>query len=224
MPASGWPSAAAGCRAMWPCSWTRPACPTVPSCRSTGPIALNGVWRARFSTGRWMAKRWNATVEILCRARFPFGCFAQNRLAIFEGDFPVEGEFWGTYTRGRFAPQYLYGMAGLCALKAQGVNKLLCMARDEAEAGARPAGAGGAARPGRNQLVEHESGADARRGGQGHGGGRAGAEAGHRACARDGSGRLRQRCEHAVVCGGERGHGERQRAGARGSQIPHPQQ
>ena len=72
-------------------------------------------------------------MEILCRARFPFGCFAQNRLAIFEGDFPVEGEFWGTYTRGRFAPQYLYGMAGLCALKAQGVNKLLCMAQDEAK-------------------------------------------------------------------------------------------
>ena len=75
----------------------------------------------------------DATVEILCRARFPFGCFAQNRLAIFEGDFPVEGEFWGTYTRGRFAPQYLYGMAGLRALKAQGVNKLLCMAQDEAK-------------------------------------------------------------------------------------------
>ena len=75
----------------------------------------------------------DATVEILCRARFPVGCFAQNRLAIFEGDFPVEGEFWGTYTRGRFAPQYLYGMAGLRALKAQGVNKLLCMAQDEAK-------------------------------------------------------------------------------------------
>lgn len=39
--------------------------------------------------------------------------------------------FGGTYTCGRFAPQYLYGMAGLDALRAQGVNKLLCMARDE---------------------------------------------------------------------------------------------
>lgn len=75
----------------------------------------------------------DATVEILCHARFPFGCFAQNRLAIFEGDFPVEGEFWGTYTRGRFAPQYLYGVSGFHALKAQGVNKLLCMAQDEAK-------------------------------------------------------------------------------------------
>lgn len=74
-----------------------------------------------------------SAVEILSRARFPFGCFAQNRLAIFEGDFPVEDEFWGTYTSGRFAPQYLYGREGLGVLKARGVNKLLCMARDEAE-------------------------------------------------------------------------------------------
>lgn len=72
-----------------------------------------------------------AAVAILRRARFPFGCFAQNRLAIFKGDFQVDDDFWGTYTCGRFAPQYLYGMAGLDALRAQGVNKLLCMARDE---------------------------------------------------------------------------------------------
>ena len=73
----------------------------------------------------------DAAVEILRRARFPFGCFAQNRLVIFEGEFQVDGEFWGTHTAGRFAPEYLYGMAGLDPLRAQGVNKLLCMARDE---------------------------------------------------------------------------------------------
>ncbi len=75
----------------------------------------------------------DAAVEILRRARFPFGCFVQNRLVIFEGDFQVDDEFWGTYTCGRFAPQYLYGMGGLNALRAQGVNKLLCMAQDEAK-------------------------------------------------------------------------------------------
>ena len=38
-----------------------------------------------------------AAVAILRRARFPFGCFAQNRLAIFKGDFQVDDDFWGTY-------------------------------------------------------------------------------------------------------------------------------
>ena len=61
-----------------------------------------------------------AAVAILRRARFPFGCFAQNRLAIFKGDFQVDDDFWGTYTCGRFAPQYLYGMVGLDACARRG--------------------------------------------------------------------------------------------------------
>lgn len=70
-------------------------------------------------------------VRILKREHFPFGCFAQNRLVIFEGDFPVDVEFWSAQAAGRFAPQYLYGDSGLAAVRPSGVNKLLCMAQDE---------------------------------------------------------------------------------------------
>ena len=64
-------------------------------------LSLNGSYcLERFMEGAFFnrtldGETLNATVEILCRARFPFGCFAQNRLAIFEGDFPVEGRVLG---------------------------------------------------------------------------------------------------------------------------------
>ncbi len=73
-----------------------------------------------------------AAVRILREARFPFGCFAGNRLAVMEGSFAVDGEFWGTHFHGRFAPECLHGTEGLERLRAEGVNKLLCMAGDEA--------------------------------------------------------------------------------------------
>ena len=48
----------------------------------------------------------------LRRARFPLDVFAQNRLAIFKGDFSVDDDFLGArYTRVAVRPQYLYGMA-----------------------------------------------------------------------------------------------------------------
>ncbi len=101
-------------------------------------LSLNGAYCLRSPLGEAFANHvltdaaLEAAVRILWDARLTFGCFAQNRLAIFEGAMSVEDETWGTNTTGPCAPEYLYGGAGLEEARRTGVNKLLCVAGDEA--------------------------------------------------------------------------------------------
>ena len=101
-------------------------------------LALNGAYCLRRPLGETFANHvltdaaLEAAVRILRDARLTFGCFAQNRLAILEGAMAVEDETWGTNTAGPHAPEYLYGEEGLEKARLTGVNKLLCVAGDEA--------------------------------------------------------------------------------------------
>ena len=101
-------------------------------------LSLNGAYCVRSPLGEAFANHvlpnaaLEAAVGILRKAELPFGCFAQNRLVIFEGAVPVKDAFWGTHTQGPCAPEYLYGDEGLKRVRPAGVNKLLCLAGDEA--------------------------------------------------------------------------------------------
>lgn len=102
-------------------------------------LALNGaccferLMEGRFRNEVLSNDALDGAVRILQKARLPFGCFAGNRLAIVAGDFEVNEAAWGTHTEGPGAPEYLHGMEGLARVRRDGVNKLVCVMRSEAE-------------------------------------------------------------------------------------------
>lgn len=72
-------------------------------------------------------------VQTLMQARIPFGCFAQNRLAIFDECMPTELTMWSSYTEGVGAPEFHRGEEGLAKLRVAGVNKIVCFSFEDAK-------------------------------------------------------------------------------------------
>lgn len=73
-----------------------------------------------------------SAMEMMREERMAFACYAQNRVVIF----PEHGEdghsFWVSHDSGLLAPEVLYGQKGLDHVLAQGVNKIICLAPDDA--------------------------------------------------------------------------------------------
>lgn len=74
-----------------------------------------------------------ACVDTLLAAQIPFGCFAQNRLVIFDECAPTQLSVWSSYTTGPLAPVFYRGMEGLEKVRAEGVNKVVCFTFDDAK-------------------------------------------------------------------------------------------
>ena len=69
-------------------------------------------------------------LSVLVPMGMTFACFLQNRIVVFSGSADQHSFTWATYMEGEGAPACFYGMEALERIRADGVNKLVCLAPD----------------------------------------------------------------------------------------------
>lgn len=97
-------------------------------------LSLNGAYCLRrpmdgvFANHCFKEETLRECVGILSEIPIPFGCFAQNRIVLFEENPKIE--MWYSDTGKPFTPRLLKDMEGLEQVGWENVNKLLCYSPD----------------------------------------------------------------------------------------------
>lgn len=75
----------------------------------------------------------NDTLAVIQEAKMSFACYAQNRVVIFPQEGETEEHFWVSHSGGLLAPEVSYHEKGLSHVREIGVNKIIALAKTQAD-------------------------------------------------------------------------------------------
>ena len=73
----------------------------------------------------------NSAMKVMQEEAAAFALYAQNRVVIFPKEEEDGKSFFVSHDSGLLAPEILYGPSGLEHVLPQGINKIICLAKDE---------------------------------------------------------------------------------------------